>query len=141
MSDFKPDIRAFCCHYTSQQTCAEGTEPLSEDGFPASVSLFRVPCTGKIRVSTLLQAFEDGADAVYVVGCPVDSCHNVKGSQRAAKRVGAVKRALSELDVESDRIEMFHLERGFHPEFVAVALEMDKRTQKLGPSPLKGESA
>ncbi len=140
MSDFKPEIRAFCCHYTSQQTCVEGTERLKEDGLPESVSLFRVPCTGKIRVSTLLQAFEDGADAVYVVGCPVDSCHNVKGSLRAAKRVGAVKRALSELDVEPERIEMFHLERGFHPEFIAVALEMDKKIQKLGPSPLKGES-
>ena len=89
MSDFKPEIRAFCCHYTSQQTCTEGAERLKQDGMPESVSLFRVPCTGKIQVSTLLQAFEDGADAVYVAGCPVDSCHNVKGSMRAAKRVGA----------------------------------------------------
>jgi coenzyme F420-reducing hydrogenase delta subunit len=52
----------------------------------------------------------------------------------------AVKKALSELDVEAERIEMFHLERGFHPEFVSVAQEMDKKIQKLGPSPLKGES-
>ena len=141
MSDFTPNIRAFCCHYTSQQTCAEGPEGLKQDGFPESVSLFRVPCTGKIQVSSLLQAFEDGADAVYVVGCPVDSCHNIKGSQRAAKRVGAVKKALSELDVEAERIEMFHLERGFHPEFVATAQEMDQKVRKLGPSPLKGESA
>jgi len=140
MSDFKPDIKAFCCHYTSQQTCAEGPEALNQVGFPESVVLFRVPCTGKVQVSSLLQAFEDGADAVYVVGCPPDSCHNVKGSQRAAKRVGAVKKALSELGVEAERIEMFHLERGFHPEFVAVAQEMDKKIKKLGPSPLKGES-
>ena len=140
MSDFKPDIKAFCCHYTSQQTCAEGPEALKQDGFPESVALFRVPCTGKVKVSSLLQAFEEGADAVYVVGCPVDSCHNVKGSQRAAKRVGAVKKALSELGVEAERIEMFHLERGFHPEFVTVAQEMDKKIMKLGPSPLKGET-
>ena len=110
MSDFKPEIRAFWCHYTSQQTCAEGPEGLKKDGFPESVSLHRVPCTGKLQVSTLLQAFEDGADAVYVVGCPADSCHNVKGSQRAAKRVLAVKQALKELDVEAERVEMFHLE-------------------------------
>ena len=141
MNDFKPNIRAFCCHYTSQQTCAEGTERLRQDGFPESVSLFRVPCTGKIQVSALLHAFEDGADGVYVVGCPVDSCHNVKGSQRAAKRVLAVKKALKELDVEDERIQMFHLERGFHPEFVSVAQEMEREIQKLGPSPFKGESA
>ena len=139
MSDFKPDIKAFCCHYTSQQSCSEETEDLAQVGFPESVTIMRVPCTGKIRVSSLLQAFEDGADAVYVVGCPVDSCHNVKGSLRAAKRVGAVKQALSELDVEAERIEMYHLERGFHPEFVAAAQDMDRKIKKLGPSPLKGE--
>jgi F420-non-reducing hydrogenase iron-sulfur subunit len=45
------------------------------------------------------------------------------------------------MSLEAERIEMFHLERGFHPEFVAVAQEMDKKIKKLGPSPLKGESA
>jgi F420-non-reducing hydrogenase iron-sulfur subunit len=140
MSDFIPYIRAFCCHYTSQQTCAEGGDGLKDTGFPENVVLSRVPCTGKLQVSSLLKAFEDGADAVYVVGCPIDSCHNVKGSQRAAKRVGAVKKALSELGTESERIEMFHLERGFHPEFVAVAKQMDERTKQMGPSPFKGES-
>ena len=140
MSDFIPYIRAFCCHYTSQQTCAEGGDGLKGTGFPENVVLSRVPCTGKLQVSSLLKAFEDGADAVYVVGCPIDSCHNVKGSQRAAKRVGAVKKAWSELGVESERIEMFHLERGFHPEFVAAAKQMDERTKQMGTSPFKGES-
>jgi len=140
MSEFIPDIRAFCCHYTSQQTCAEGGDGLKDTGFPENIVLSRVPCTGKLQVSSLLKAFEDGADAVYVVGCPIDGCHNVKGSARAAKRVEAVKKALSELDIESERIEMFHLERGFHPEFVAVAQQMDNRTKKMGPSPFKGEA-
>ncbi len=138
MSDFTPDIRAFCCHYTSQQTCAE-ENTLSNSGFPENVTLTRVVCTGKLQVSTLLQAFEDGADGVYVVGCPLDTCHNVKGSERAAKRVGAVKKALQELAVEEGRIEMFHQERGFHPEFIAVAQQMDKRIRAFGPSPFKGE--
>ena len=140
MSEFIPYIQAFCCHYTSQQTCAEGGDGLKDTGFPENIVLSRVPCTGKLQVSSLLKAFEDGADAVYVVGCPIDGCHNVKGSARAAKRVEAVKKALSELDIEAERIEMFHLERGFHPEFVAVAQQMDARTRKMGPSPFKGEA-
>lgn len=141
MSDFTPDIRAFSCHYTSQQTCAEGSEGLKLDGFPESVTMHRQVCTGKLQVSTLLKAFEDGADGVYVVGCPEDKCHNLMGSQRAAKRVLAIKKALAELDVEPERIEMYHLERGFHPEFVQAAQEMDKRIRKLGPSPMKGEQS
>ncbi len=134
---FVPDIQAFCCHYTSQQTLAEGMETMRAEGFPESVTINRVVCTGKLKVSTLLAAFENGADGVYVVGCPLDQCHNLMGSQRAAKRVGAIKKALTELDVEADRVEMFHLERGFHPEFIDVARQMDKKIRELGPSPFK----
>jgi coenzyme F420-reducing hydrogenase delta subunit len=137
---FTPDIQAFCCHYTSQQTIAEGREGLKEDGLPANVTLNRVVCTGKLQVSTLLKAFEEGADGIYVVGCPADQCHNIKGSQRAAKRVDAIKKALAELAVEPERIEMFHLERGFHPEFVEAAQLMNKRIIALGPCPFKGET-
>ena len=85
----------------------------------------------------MLQAFEDGADGVYVVGCPADGCHNVKGSLRAAKRVDAVRSDLEELGVEGGRIQMYHLPRGLHPDFVAKGKEMDSRIRDLGPSPFK----
>jgi len=137
---FTPNIQAFCCHYTSQQTIAEGKEGLKQDGMPENVTLNRLVCGGKLQVSTLLKAFEDGADGVYFVGCPPDECHNVKGSQRAAKKVAAVKQALIELSVEPERVEMFHTERGFHPEFVEAAQEMNKRITALGPCPFKGDS-
>ncbi|MFH1215716.1 MAG: hydrogenase iron-sulfur subunit [Pseudomonadota bacterium] len=136
---FTPDIQAFCCHYTSQQAIAEGREGLKQDGMPDNITINRLVCTGKLQVSTLLKAFEEGADGVYVVGCPADTCHNIKGSQRAAKRVGAIKKALAELDVEPERIEMFHLDRGFHPEFIQSAQLMNKRITELGPCPFKGE--
>ncbi len=132
---FIPDIRLFSCHYTSQQSCAHEGKELQELGFPENVHLTRVPCTGKLEVATLLKAFEDGADGVYVVGCPTDGCHNVEGSQRAAKRVAAVRDALQELDVEPERVNMYHLSRGLHPEFVDAANEMNQRIEKIGPSP------
>lgn len=137
---FNPNIQAFCCHYTSQQSCSENGGELQKEGFPANITINRLPCSGKLQVSTLLQAFEDGADGVYVVGCPKDSCHNVMGSQRAAKKVLAVKSALNELDVEPERIEMFHLERGLHPEFINAGIQMNVQIMKLGPSPFNGGS-
>lgn len=139
MSEFTPSIKAFCCHYTSQQSCADRAEVLRHEGFPENITINRLVCTGKLQISMLLAAFEEGADAVYVVGCPTGKCHNLMGSQRAAKRVRAVKKALAELAIEPERIEMFHLERGLHPEFIDVAREMDKRIRKLGPCSLKGE--
>ncbi len=137
---FNPNIQAFCCHYTSQQTCAENGGGLLEDGFPANITINRLSCSGKLQVSELLKAFEDGADGVYVVGCPTDSCHNVMGSQRAAKKVLAVKSALKELGVEPERIEMFHLERGLHPEFISTGIQIDEQIKDLGPSPFNGGS-
>ncbi|CAK8719647.1 MAG: hydrogenase iron-sulfur subunit [Candidatus Electrothrix sp. AW2] len=132
---FTPDIRLFSCHYTSQQSCADQGRELQQVHFPENVKMTRVVCTGKLEEITLLKAFEDGADGVYVVGCPPDGCHNVKGSQRAAKRVQAVRSALGELGVEKDRIKMFFLQRGLHPEFVDVAQEMTEQITALGPSP------
>ncbi len=132
---FTPDIRLFSCHYTSQQSCAHEGRELQELGFPENIRLSRVNCTGKLEVVTLLKAFEDGADGVYVVGCPTDSCHNLQGSQRAGKRVETVRQALGELGVEPDRIRMYHLPRGLHPEFIDAAREMNQRIQEMGPSP------
>jgi coenzyme F420-reducing hydrogenase delta subunit len=137
---FTPNIQAFCCHYTSQQSCAENGGGLQEDGFPNNITINRVACGGKLQVSTILEAFENGADGVYVVGCPTDKCHNIMGSQRAAKKVLAVKKALEELGVEPDRIEMFHLDRGLHPEFTAVGRKMAKQIKDLGPCPFNGEN-
>lgn len=134
---FTPDIRIFCCHYTSQQAIAEGAAGLAADGFPATATINRLVCSGKLQVSTILKAFEDGADGVCVVGCPENECHNLLGSQRAARRVQAVRKALDELGVEAERIEMFHLPRGFHPEFVEAARQMEERALNLGASPFK----
>ncbi|MEN8189701.1 MAG: hydrogenase iron-sulfur subunit [Thermodesulfobacteriota bacterium] len=138
---FEPKITLFSCHYTSQQSCAEEGKELQELNFPGNIKLVRVSCTGKLQVTTLLNAFEDGADGVYVVGCPEDACHNVKGSIRAAKRVAAVREALVELGVEGERVEMYHLPRGLHPEFVAAGVEMNDRIAQLGPSPFLLETA
>jgi F420-non-reducing hydrogenase iron-sulfur subunit len=136
---FTPDIQIFCCHYTSQQAIAEGADGLKEDGFPENATINRLPCSGKLQVSTILKAFEDGADGVCVIGCPPDQCHNLLGSQRAARRAMAVRKALEELGVEGERIEMYHLERGFHPEFVEAAVTMDERVRDMGASPFKSE--
>jgi coenzyme F420-reducing hydrogenase delta subunit len=132
---FTPDIRLFSCHYTSQQSCSDEGKELDELGFPANIKMTRVVCTGKLEEITLLEAFEDGADGVYVVGCPADGCHNVKGSQRAAKRVQAVREALSELGVEPERAKMYHLPRGLHPEFIDAGREMNENISTMGPSP------
>ena len=61
------------------------------------------------------------------------------GQQAAALRQyqECVRLLNEELGVEPERIEMYHLPRGLHPEFVEAAKEMNERLQKLGPGPFK----
>ena len=66
MSDFEPQIVAFCCHY-----CAYAAADLAGSlrvQYPTNVKIVRLPCTGKLDALHVLKAFEQGADGVLVAG-------------------------------------------------------------------------
>jgi F420-non-reducing hydrogenase iron-sulfur subunit len=131
MNDFKPRILAFCCSNcaSSAATVAEGMKK----ALPDNVKIVQVPCTGRIEILHLLKPFEEGADGVYVAGCQEDSCQYVNGIAKAAKRVAQVKKMLEELDIEPDRIRLFHLSAGTGQEYVEAACEMVDKVKELGP--------
>ncbi len=118
MSDI---ILGFCCNYTS----SVDEDTLKKAGLvPDGLRIKRLPCTGKLEINTLLDAFEQGAEAVFVAGCQVDKCHNLSGSQRAAKRVGYAKKILEELGIDPARLEMFFVSRGETEPIVEAARHM-----------------
>jgi hypothetical protein len=66
MSEFEPEIVAFCCHY-----CAYAAADLAGSlrlQYPTNVKVIRLPCTGKLDALHVLRAFEEGADGVMVAG-------------------------------------------------------------------------
>ena len=66
MSAFEPQVLAFACHY-----CAYAAADLAGSmrlSYPPNVKVLHLPCTGKVDIIYLLQAFEKGADAVFVAG-------------------------------------------------------------------------
>lgn len=131
----EPNIVAFCCHYTAY-ACSQDLQNLPRLGFPENVRLEILPCSGRISIIRLLKAFEQGADGIYVAGCKDDTCHNVRGSQIAKKRVDYVKDVFGQLNIEPERIEMFMISREPNRGFIKAAKEMTERIKKLGPSPL-----
>ena len=121
-------IAAFCCNYTA----SVATDTLRAAGLiPESLDVKKLPCTGRIEVRALLDAFEQGAEAVFVAGCSVDECHNLSGSKRAKKRVGYTKKLLKELDIDPGRIEMFFVHCGETQPIVEAVREMTARISKL----------
>ncbi len=132
MSDFEPKIVAYCCNF-----CAFAAADLAGAmrlQYPPNVRIIRLPCTGKVDAILLMKAFEEGADAVFVAGCLEGECHYLEGNLRARKRVAYVKRLLSEVGIEPERIDMFNLSSAMGGRFAEIVEEMTQRVKELGPS-------
>ncbi|HKL00813.1 MAG TPA: hydrogenase iron-sulfur subunit [Desulfotignum sp.] len=135
MENFEPEIVAFCCHYCAY-TAADmaGSKRIS---YPSNVKIIRVPCTGKVDAIHLMKALEKGADGVYVAGCLEGDCHFKNGNIRALARVDRVKKQLTELGWEPERVAMVNMSAGMGETFAQVAREFTETIKKLGPSPGK----
>ncbi len=132
MSEFEPKIVAYCCNF-----CAFAAADLAGAmrlQYPPGVRIIRLPCTGKVDAILLMKAFEEGADAVFVAGCLEGECHYLEGNLRARKRVAYVKRLLSEVGIEPERIDMFNLSSAMGGRFAEIVEEMTERAKQLGPS-------
>jgi len=55
--------------------------------YPDTIRIIRLPCTGKVDAVHIMEAFEKGADGVYVAGCLEGECHFIRGNLRAKSRV------------------------------------------------------
>jgi coenzyme F420-reducing hydrogenase delta subunit len=101
------------------------------------VRIIRVPCTGKVDILHLLEAFRSGADGVMVVGCLEGECHNLRGNLKARARVERAKRILDETRVGGARLEMGNVAASQAQAFVEQVRAMAERVEALGPSPVR----
>jgi F420-non-reducing hydrogenase iron-sulfur subunit len=104
--------------------------------YPDSIRIIRLPCTGKVDVIHMMEAFQKGADGAYVAGCLEGECHFIRGNLRAKKRVEYTKKLLDEIGVGGERLEMYNIAASDGPRFAAVAQEMHEKIRALGPSPI-----
>jgi F420-non-reducing hydrogenase iron-sulfur subunit len=132
---FEPQITAFYCIYCGYM--AADTAGALHIQYPANVKFVRMPCTGKTDARYLLEAFEQGADGVYIVACPIGNCHHVRGNERGKNRVEHTKQILGEIGLGSDRLNMYFMSGSQGQSFAMAAQEMTERIRKLGPNPLK----
>ncbi len=132
---FEPEIVAFACHYCAYAAAdLAGVMRLS---YPATVKIVKLPCTGRLDPLYVLQAFERGADGVFVAGCLEGNCHYINGNIQAKKRIKFLKRVLDEIGLGGDRVEMYNMSSAEGPRFAQVATEMTERVRKLGPNPVR----
>lgn len=135
LSAFEPEITAFYCSYCGYMA-ADTAGALSVQ-YPANVKFVRLPCTGKTDIRYLLEAFEQGADGVYLVACPIGNCHHVRGNERGRARVQRARQILDDIGLGGERLDMFFMSGSQAHAFATAAQEMTERIRKLGPNPLK----
>lgn len=105
--------------------------------YPANIKIIQVPCTGRVDIIHLLSTLEDGADGVYVAGCLEGECHYLEGNYKARRKVAYVKKVLTELGIEPERVAMYNLSSAQGARFAEIANEMVQQIKDLGPTPVR----
>jgi coenzyme F420-reducing hydrogenase delta subunit len=132
---FEPEITAFYCIFCGFM--AADTAGSLNIQYPANVKFIRLPCTGKMDIRYVLEAFEQGADGVYVVACPIGNCHHVRGNERGRARLERAREILEDIGLEGERLGMFFMSGSQAQAFAAAAHTMTERIRRLGPNPLR----
>jgi coenzyme F420-reducing hydrogenase delta subunit len=134
-NQWEPEIIAFCCNY-----CAYAAADLAGSKrmqYPVNVRIVHAPCTGKIEMEHILEAFEKGVDGILVAGCLEGGCHFLEGNLRARKRTDRIREMLDEIGVGRERLKMVNLSAAMAPTFVERVREIVETVRALGPNPLK----
>jgi F420-non-reducing hydrogenase iron-sulfur subunit len=132
---WEPEIIAFCCNF-----CAYAAADLAGSKrmqYSPNVRIIHAPCTGKIEMEHILEAFLKGIDGILVAGCLEGGCHFLEGNLRARKRTNHIREMLAEIGVGQERLRMVNLSAAEAPTFVRSVQEMLDTVKALGPSPLR----
>ncbi len=135
LTDFEPKIVAFVCTYCAY-TAADLAGSLRMS-YPSSVRIIKMTCTGKLDPIFLLRSLEEGADAVMVAGCDIGGCHFQKGNLRAKLHTSSIKKRMTEIGIEPERLDFFHVAASQPNAWVDAVNEMTDRVKRLGPSPFR----
>jgi len=133
--NFNPEITVFSCIYCAYM--AADTAGSLRQEYPANIKIIRLPCTGKMDIRYILEAFEKGADGVYITACSLGNCHHERGNERCSARVERAKEILKNIGMEPERLEMFFFSGAMGATFASTANQMTERIRELGPNPLK----
>ncbi|HZK25157.1 MAG TPA: FAD-dependent oxidoreductase [Oscillospiraceae bacterium] len=99
-----PATVVFCCSYGAFAERSFLNYVNNEK--PQNLAIVRVPCVAKVEVEHILNAFNLGAEAVYVAGCQEeDECTYQDVDKWATKRTGRAQEILTELGLEKERVE------------------------------------
>jgi F420-non-reducing hydrogenase iron-sulfur subunit len=131
MNNFKPNIVMFRCNFCSPPGAERALASRLKDNFRPII--IKTSCTGRIDPTFVFDAFVKGADGVVIAGCPPGDCHYVTGNYKARRNVLLLKRMLSQLGVEPERLKGEWLPASEAPRILSQLNEFVDKVIALGP--------
>ena len=134
-AQFGPKIIGFLCKWcTSAGADLAGTSRLK---YPPNVIPVTLFCSSRLDPQAVLQAFEDGADAVLIGGCHPGDCHYQTGNYKTFKRIEVLRALMKQLGVEEARLRLEWISAAEGAKFAQVVRDYTEEIRKLGPLELR----
>jgi coenzyme F420-reducing hydrogenase delta subunit len=114
------------CSYAGADKAGANQLPI-----PAELSVIRVPCSGRVEPTLILEAFQKGADGVMVLACHPGDCHYKEGNLRAFSRCELLHRTLVQLGVHPDRFILDYVSAAEAEKFSSLTTNFVKRLYAL----------
>jgi F420-non-reducing hydrogenase iron-sulfur subunit len=131
MNGFEPKIVAFLCNWCSY----EGADAAgrARKPYPPNLRVIRLLCSGRADPQFILEAFQEGADGVLILGCHPGDCHYKEGNFQTLKRYTILKNMLGQFGIEDERLRLDWISAGEQDKFVEVVSDTVERVRRLGP--------
>ncbi|MFH2006216.1 MAG: hydrogenase iron-sulfur subunit [bacterium] len=126
-----PMLLGFLCHWFSYS--ASDAAPAARLVVVPNLRTMRVMCTGRVDPELIVKAFRQGADGVLICGCHPGDCHYLSGNHKALGRFLLLKRTLTALGLEPERLRLEWVGATQSERYVEVAAEMTETLRRLGP--------
>lgn len=120
----------FCCNW-SNYPGFQVAELVSEDPDPEYKILVTM-CSGRVQSQVIMEAFAQGAWGVLVTMCPEDKCEH-DGNVRTKMRINSLKKAIHELGIGPERVQLEIVEKGNQKQFQDGVKKFMKEIKDAGP--------
>jgi F420-non-reducing hydrogenase iron-sulfur subunit len=90
-------------------------------------------CSGRLEPSFIFYALAKGADGVMIAGCHPGDCHYSTGNYKTRRRIMALKKMLSQLGIEPERLRLEWISASEGTKFRSAVNDFIDEIKGLGP--------
>ncbi len=99
------NVVVFMCNECGQGSA--NTAGVARMSYDAAIRIIRVQCTGQVGPIQIMEALNNGADAVACVGCCLGACHFFNGNIISMHRIKLMKKLFKELGYSDQFVNQY----------------------------------